>query len=208
MYQRRVAIIEDDLFVAGLLEQSLQANGFQTAQAHNALEAKALLADFEPDVALVDIELGDGPSGVDLMSLIVRAYPGTAVLMMTQRSAFSKGLDLPDGVAFLLKSKISDPVDLVSAIESTIRGQGHLTRHAISGDLEDLTRVQEEVLRMIALGYSNAKIAAVRGVTLSGAEQSVSSVLRALSISEDDGVVPRVEATRRYIAARGLPSES
>lgn len=194
--------------MAGLLEQSLQANGFHTAQAHNALEAKALLADFEPDVALVDIELGDGPSGVDLMALIVRAYPGTAVLMMTQRSAFSKGLDLPDGVAFLLKSKISDPDDLVSAIESTIRGQGHLTRHAISGDLEDLTRVQEEVLRMIALGYSNAKIAEVRGVTLSGAEQAVSSVLRALSISEDGGVVPRVEATRRYIAARGLPSES
>lgn len=208
MNPRRVLIVEDDVFVAGLLEQSLRANGFDTALAHSALHAKTALVQFEPDVALIDVELGDGPSGTELMSLIVRGHPETAVLMMTQRAAIAQGIDLPEGVAFLLKSKISDPAALVGAIESTVRGQGHLTRHsAESNELSGLTRVQEEVLRMIALGYSNARIAEERGVTRSGAEQAVSSVLRALNISDTEYSVPRVEAARRYIAARGVPKQ-
>ena len=208
MTSRRILIVEDDVFVAGLLAQSLQLHGFSTEQAQTALQARAVVAEFEPDVTLIDIELGDGPSGTELMAVIVRAHPETAVLMMTQREALADGLALPDGVGFLLKSKITDPAALIDAIESTIRGQGNITRHASEGsDLSDLTRVQEEVLRMIALGYSNNRIAEVRGVTRSGAEQAVSSVLRALGIKDGHGSVPRVEAARRYIAARGVPRE-
>lgn len=208
MTSRRILIVEDDVFVAGLLAQSLQSHGFSTEQAHTALQAKALMAEFEPDVTLIDIELGDGPSGAELMTLIVRAHPETAVVMMTQREALADVVALPDGVGFLLKSKISDIEALVEAIESTIRGQGNATRHTSeTSDLADLTRVQEEVLRLIALGYSNTRIAEIRGVTRSGAEQAVSSVLRALRISDSDGSVPRVEAARRYIAARGVPRQ-
>lgn len=206
MSTRRILIVEDDVFVAGLLAESLQANGFKTAMAHTALQAKAVLAEFEPDVTLIDIELGDGPSGADLMSLIVRAHPEIAVVMMTQRAAFAEDISLPDGVGFLLKSKITEPTALVEAIESTIRGQGNSMRHVNEkSDLSQLTRVQEEVLRMIALGYNNARIAEARGITLSGAEQAVSSLLRTMGINEGDGSVPRVEAARRYIAARGVP---
>lgn len=209
MNTRRILVVEDDVFVAGLLSESLQANGFTTAMAHTALEAKAVIADFEPDVTLIDIELGDGPSGAELMALIVRAHPEIAVVMMTQRAAFADGLRFPDGVGFLLKSKITEPTALVHAIESTIRGQGNTIRHVDEGrDLAELTRVQEEVLRMIALGYSNARIAEARGITQSGAEQAVSSVLKALRIKEGSGSVPRVEAARRYIASRGVPHES
>ena len=209
MTSRRILIVEDDVFVAGLLAQSLQLHGFATTHAQSALEAKDLLAKFEPDVTLIDIELGDGPSGAELMALIVRGHPETAVLMMTQHESFADGLALPDGVGFLLKSKITEPDALIEAIEFTIRGQGNATRHAAEGSgLSELTRVQEEVLRMIALGYSNTRIAETRGITRSGAEQAVSSVLRVLGINDSGGSVPRVEAARRYIAARGVPRES
>lgn len=209
MNPRRVLIVEDDKFVAGLLEQSLQNNGFSTAIAHSALQAKTVLASFEPDVALLDVDLGDGPSGTELMALIVRTHPETAVLMMTQRAALADKIALPEGVAFLLKSKITDPTALIEAIESTIRGQGEFVRHFASDTgLTGLTRIQLEVLRMLALGYSNARIAEERGITRSGAEQAVSSVLRSLGIADSDSVVPRVEAVRRYIEARGVPRQS
>ena len=163
----------------------------------------------EPDVALLDVDLGDGPSGTELMALIVRTHPETAVLMMTQRAALGDKIALPEGVAFLLKSKITDPTALIEAIESTIRGQGEFVRHFASDTgLTGLTRIQLEVLRMLALGYSNARIAEERGITRSGAEQAVSSVLRALGIADSDSVVPRVEAVRRYIEARGVPRQS
>lgn len=209
MNQRRVLVVEDDVFVAGLLEQSLQAQGFATETTHDAVCAKNALKDFEPDVALIDVDLGSGPSGDLLMTYITRAFPEVAVVMMTQQTALVEGLKLPSSVAFLDKGKISNPAELVNVIEATIRGQGHLTRHPVENtDLSSLTRTQLEVLKMIAMGYSNARIAEERGVTLSGAEQAVSSVLKALNISEADGRVPRVEAARKYFSVKGLPEEN
>lgn len=204
MNTRRILIVEDDLFVAGLLQDSLQRHGFVAVVAHNALDAKNRLMLDEIDVALVDVELGDGPSGKELMLFIVRTHPETAVIMMTQRSALADNLGLPEHVAFLLKSKITDPQQLIAAIESTVRGQR--TRHENDPTiLDQLTRAQDDVLRMIALGYSNARIAQERNITQSGAEQAVSNVLRILGIEYSADTVPRVEAARRYIAAKGLP---
>lgn len=204
MSPRRTLIVEDDHFVAGLLQESLQRHGFETVIAHTALEAKTQLMINEVDVALVDVELGDGPSGKELMLFIVRAHPETAVIMMTQRAALADNLGLPEHVAFLLKSKITDPQQLISAIESTVRGQPTRNPKEPSA-LDHLTRAQDDVLRMIALGYSNARIAEERNITRSGAEQAVSNLLRTLGIKDSGDTVPRVEAARRYIAAKGLP---
>lgn len=62
----RVAIVEDEMLVACHLEALVEELGFvpvgiaaDTAQAHT-------LADAEPDIALVDVNLRDGPTGPDI----------------------------------------------------------------------------------------------------------------------------------------------
>jgi DNA-binding NarL/FixJ family response regulator len=77
---------------------------------------------------------------------------------------------------------------------------------AFMGDsLAVLTRKQREVLHLMAMGYSNGEIARKRGITVSGVEQAVTAIFKAMDLEVGSEVVPRVEAVRRYIMAVGVP---
>lgn len=205
---RRVLIVEDSTFVAGMLASILVSRGFDAQCAANALEAKKLLAHFDPDIALLDIDLGDGPTGMELMTYVRRVHPAVAVVLMTDRPALAAGAPLPERVALLLKSQVSEPDEIVRVIESTVRGLEPVRHVPAENALAELNTSQREVLRLVALGYTNARIAQERGTTLSGAEQAIGRVLRALGVDKVTHVSPRVEAARRYILAAGVPRES
>lgn len=61
---RRILLMEDEQFTAPLIEQSLLAQGFDVRTAPDAAQALAEADRFAPDAALIDISLGDGPSGL------------------------------------------------------------------------------------------------------------------------------------------------
>ena len=80
---------------------------------------------------------------------------------------------------------------------------------AFHGDsLAMLTRKQREVLHLMAMGYSNGEIARKRGITVSGVEQAVTAIFKAMDLEVGSELVPRVEAVRRYITAVGVPERS
>lgn len=206
MIQRHILIVEDDALVGGLLAESLTHRGFVAQSAVSAVDAKRVLRSADPDAALIDIDLGAGPSGLELLDFLTRTRPDIALILLTQRASLGDTAQLPDGVAFLRKSKISDIDYLVDVLEETLRGRDTAVRHSDDeGGIGSLTKTQREVLRLIALGHSNARIAEIRGTTLSGTEQAVGAVFKALGLSESDPIAPRVEAARRYIRAEGLP---
>ena len=204
--RRSALIVDDERFVGGMLTTVLETHGYDAQAVSDALSAKEIITTFDPDIALLDIDLGDGPNGLELMTYIVRMHPEIAVVLMTGREAITQGLKLPEGVAFILKHKVTDTDALIEVMESTLRGHGSRNRHNPGAhSLTELSKNQLEVLKLIALGYSNARIAEARSITLSGAEQAVSRVIRQLGIEPSDDLSPRVEAARRYIAARGIP---
>lgn len=206
MFKRRILIVEDDAFVGALLRESLTGRGFLCEVAVSAVDAKQIITKFDPDVALVDINLGVGPSGIELVEYLAQARPEIAPMLLTQRASVVNASHLPENVAFLRKGMLSDTDYLVDAIEETVRGRGSAIKHqAEDHELAQLSKTQLEVLRLIALGYTNAEIAKERGTTISGAEQSVSTVFKALGLNEPNPLVPRVEAARRYIRAQGFP---
>lgn len=207
--ERRIIVVEDDPFTGALLSDSLELHGFTVERAQSALAARKVIQRFDPDVALIDIDLGQGPSGLDLLAYLEQARPEIAPILLTQRATAS-GLDaLPSGVAFLNKGLVANTEYLIEAIEETVRGRGANIRHQVPAGLilATLTDTQREIMRLIALGYTNTEIARLRGVTVSGAEQSIRSLYRALGL-DDDAVSPRVEATRLYIRAEGVPDRS
>ena len=54
--------------VASLLREALANADFNVQVAHNALDATALARNFDPDIAVLDINLGEGGNGVDVDS--------------------------------------------------------------------------------------------------------------------------------------------
>ena len=96
---------------------------------------------------------------------------------------------------------------LVESINTAATGHAeHLRQDKDSkGALDLLTKTQREILHMMSLGLSNREIAKQRNVSLSSVEQRISEIFKAFNIAQDEVVVPRVEAIRRYMAISGVP---
>ena len=210
-FERRILIVEDDAFMGSLMAGALCNEGFTARVAASALDAKRQLAAFDPDVVIVDIDLGDGPNGIDFIQVVRASRPDVvAILLSKHADSASAGLrssQIPDGVAYLRKSLVHDTQTLVDAIEEATRGRAEEFRHdrESKGSLDLLTSVQREILHLMAQGFSNRAIAEQRGVSLSNIEQRISEIFKAFDLTANDDVVPRVEAIRRYVAISGVP---
>lgn len=210
-FQRRILVVEDDAFMGSLMVGALANEGFEAQLAPTAVKAKRLLNSFDPDVVLVDIDLGEGPTGIDFIQVVSKTRPEIAAILLSKHadsaSAGLKGVHIPEGVAYLRKSLVHDTQALVDSINEAAKGRANYLRQdrQSKGLLDLLTKTQREILHMMALGLSNKEIAKQRQVSLSSVEQRVSEIFKAFGIAHNDAVVPRVEAIRRYIAVSGVP---
>jgi two-component system response regulator NreC len=125
--------------------------------------ARALLAEQRPDVLLLDINLGS-ESGLLAVGELRAAHPRTAIVILTMhKDPPSARRALEDGAAgYVLKDSAAS--ELVRAIRATAGGGTYLEpalgaallRHAEEED--PLTEREHQVLRLIALGHTNAEI--------------------------------------------------
>jgi DNA-binding NarL/FixJ family response regulator len=198
VFQRRILVVEDDPFVGSLISDALTAQGFETLLADSALVAKRSLSSFDPDAAIVDIELGEGPNGIEFVQFLNKSRPEVAAIMLTNHPdptmvGFSDSR-IPNGVAYLRKGRVQDTDELVTAINGALQGrsENHRQDRDTKGKLDVLTKAQREVLHMMAQGLSNTEIARRRTISTSAIEQMVAAIFRAFELSAGDSVVPRV----------------
>jgi DNA-binding NarL/FixJ family response regulator len=202
--------VEDEPMVAALLQETLEAAGFEILVAYSALEAKSSAKKFDPDVAILDINLGAGPSGVDLAFLLHESYPGIALALLTKHpdlrtAGFDKN-DVPPGCGFIRKDMVTNSQHIVEAIESIVASKDHFREDSDpSRPLSNLTATQIEALRLVSQGYTNAEIAKRRNTSVRAVEQLLAAVFSNLLIDVDGPINPRVEAVRRFISAAGTP---
>ena len=79
----RVLIVEDEVLLANELEYVIEASGAQpVGHAMTAAEAIDLAQKTLPDLALVDVHLADGPTGVDAAREMTQ-HCGAVVLFIT-----------------------------------------------------------------------------------------------------------------------------
>ena len=211
---RRLLLVEDEAFVAALLAGLLEQSGFEVRTAPDVLVARRLVNQFDPDVALIDIGLGPGPTGLDLAHFLDREHPDIALVFLTRhpdrRSAGLAAPDVPKRAGFLRKDLIGDPDVLMDAIEAVLRDNPREHRHDRRADrpLTGLTPRQLEVLRLASMGLTNAAIARERGTSERAVELLLQSAWRALGVPDDPDVNRRVEGARRYIASAGMPDRA
>lgn len=210
-WARNVLVVEDEALVSGLLVETLQAANFDARAALNAVEAKRVVKDFDPDVVLLDIDLGPGVNGIDLSHILTNKFPGVGILFLTKfpdmRSAGVKESSIPAGSGFIRKELVGNTDYLISAMESVLREKRDL-RHDLEPDrpLAALTRIQMDVLRLLASGYTNQEIARRRNKSVSSVEQLLNTLFKNLKINTDETINPRIEAVRLFIKAAGIPS--
>jgi len=204
-------IVEDEPLMASLLADMLVSHNFRVQTAEDVVQARSAIREFDPDGILMDISLGDGPSGLDLARVLSRQRPDIAIVFLTKhpdpRTAGLEAEDVPEGCGFLRKDRVRDTDYLLESIEAVMTDRPRDVRHDMDPGkpLEALSSKHIEVLRLMATGYTNEHIAKVKGVALSTVERWTAEIFRDLGIDARNGVNPRVEAVRQFIAAAGIP---
>ena len=211
-FTRRVLLVEDEQFTRALISSFLTQAGFEVKSCGSASEAVDLADDFDPDAMVVDISLGDGPTGVDLALILRRKHPEIALVFLTHipepRVVGIDNRSIPRNAAYLVKDRMADPGVLRQAIEAAVRdrvSKDFRDDKNVQHQLSEVSRSQLAVLQMVALGLSNQQIAAERGTTVRAVENLVKRAFEAAGIDLETSNNPRVTAAREFIKVAGMP---
>jgi DNA-binding NarL/FixJ family response regulator len=204
-------IVEDEPLMASLLADLLVAHNFVAETAADVIEARESIRLFDPDGILMDISLGDGPSGLDLARVLSSQRPDIAIIFLTKhpdpRTAGIDESDLPPGCGFLRKDRVRDTDYLLESINAVMTDRPREVRHDMDPGkpFASLSAKHIEVLRMMATGYTNEHIARVKVVAVSTVERWTAEIFKELGIDSKGAINPRVEAVRQFISAAGIP---
>jgi len=208
---RRVLVVEDEPLMSSLLADVISGHGFTVRTASDVARARREIEAFDPDMLLLDVSLGEGPTGIHLAHAMRLSRPDIAILVFTRHadiaSATTDGLALPSGVGFLRKHLVSDQAYLIDAMEKVLREQNDLV--AEDKKTEDvfafLGSNGSRALRLLAEGYDNDEIARRCDVSRKTVERWIEHIYRDLGIDTKGKLNPRVAAARRFFFAVGVP---
>ena len=203
-FATRVLIAEDEEFTLNLLRAVLEGANFQVESVQNVSDAIAKIADFDPHAVITDLNFGvSAPSGAELLQFIEKNHPWIGKVVLTSHAspnlAIPSGVQIPDGVTYLVKSELGSISELIAAIESSIsKSNVGVSKPILENDRIVVSSTQGEILLMLAEGYTNSAIARKRGTSLRAAETLIQRTFASLGIKSDEDFNSRVLAVRLW----------
>ena len=197
----KVLLVEDDSFVRATVTTALKFHDFEVVDSvGTSVAAMDAFREHMPDVALLDLDLGGGPTGADLAVGMRRLKPDLGIVFLTSfedpRLLDSRLTNMPERCGYVVKQSLQDTDFLAAAIRGS-DDPGEIPR-------VNLTESQAETLRLVAAGLSNAEIARIRVVEVSSVEKSIRRAADVLGIRGDETVNQRVALARAYYRMAGL----
>jgi DNA-binding NarL/FixJ family response regulator len=211
----RVVIAEDSVLLREGLARLLGENGFDVAgSSDTADDLLRQVRSYSPDVAIVDVRLPPTHNDEGLRAALeIRAsHPGVGVLVLSQYVEVGLAMkllaDSAEGAGYLLKDRISDVKEFISAVRRIAEGGSAidpiivstlLAKRRSDDPLEELTPREREVLELMAEGCSNQGIADKLVITLRAVEKYVSSIFGKLGLPSSGSESRRVLAVLLYL---------
>ena len=205
----RVLVVDDHPFALSTLTAALAGRGLDVRGAATAREAHALAIESRPNVALLDLDLGPGPTGIDLAHALRKELPAIGICILTSfrdpRLAGAGLPSLPIGSLYVCKADVSD-IDIVVKVIELLEHAPLTRRPALqmtSGPTVALTDTQVEVLLLVGEGISTAEIAERRGVSPGAIEQTIARICERLEIPKNSSRNQRVQLVQALNRLRG-----
>jgi DNA-binding NarL/FixJ family response regulator len=211
----RVAIAEDSgLLRAGIARLITDAGHKIVAEAGDGRSFLKAIEKELPDVAVVDVRMPPGFKDEGLKAALEarRRTPGLPVLVLSQYVEERYGRELlesgAEGTGYLLKDRVADVEEFVSALEAVASGgtvldpevvDQLLARGRRNESLSSLTPREREVLALVAEGRTNQAVARALFITGGAVEKHVKSIFGKLGLSQSEADHRRVLAVLAYL---------
>jgi DNA-binding NarL/FixJ family response regulator len=205
MKKVRVLLVDDHAIlregIKALLEK--QENIEVVAEAANGREAISKVAQFRPDVVVLDISM-PLMDGLEATRQMKKESPDVKILVLTMHDDEEYFLQLLRAGASGYVTKRTVSRELVSAIEAVYRGESFfcpsMARSLLSNYLrlakntehieqEELTPREREIVKLIAEGHTNQQIAGLLHRSVKTIESHRANILRKLGIHDSTGLV-------------------
>lgn len=213
----RVVVAEDSVLLREGIAHLLEDAGHEVVgQAGNAEELILKVRSYRPDVAVVDIRMPPTQTdeGLRAAKQIRHELPQTGVLVLSAYLESEYALELlsdsAEGVGYLLKDRVSDVEQFLSAVRRVGEGGSALDPEIVSrlvgrrrrqDPIAELTPREREVLSLMAEGLSNAAVAAKLVVTERAVEKHVTGIFAKLRLPASRDQHRRVLAVLAFLRA-------
>lgn len=205
----RVVVVEDDAFTRTMLVSTLSQAGLSVIlETGSAAEAVQKAPNLKPAVAVLDLHLGIGPTGIDVAHALRRNDPAIGIIFLTSYSD-PRLLDanlppMPGNSQYLTKESVIQLEVLLQAISNSLVNKSAKTKFKTTSNMNTLTDIQIEVLRLLADGMSNSEIAKRRVVSEKSVEVTIARIAKTLNLAKDSSRNQRVHMAKAYFAALGM----
>lgn len=208
----KVVVVDDQPLFRELLRRTLSTvpELEVIGEAEDGETAIHLAERMKPDVMLMDIELPGELDGMDAALRIKKEMPGIGIVILSAHSEWRYVSSLPTedirGWAYLLKATVPDLATVVRAIQGSKAGMVVLDPAVVAGlrprqgsAVAGLTPRNQEVLELLAQGYSNASIAQRLKLSEKSIETYINAIYQELHLSKEPVIHARVKATLIYL---------
>jgi len=229
--QLRIVIADDNYLVREGTRRLLEDSGEVTVQAAvgSAPELLDAVQRTRPDAVLTDIRMprnsaaggGTAPAmeGIDAAHAIKESAPGVGVVILSQYADESYAFELfrngTAGLAYLLKDRVGDLHQLLSALREVTAGGSVIDPQVVDALVSRRARLQAspvarltprelDVLREMAQGRGNAGIAQALYLSESSVEKHVNAIFAKLDLASEQQVHRRVAAVLTFLRDVGL----
>jgi two-component system response regulator NreC len=200
-----VVLVDDHAVVRGALKALLEGQDDLEVigEAGDLALARALLAEAQPRVLVLDVNLPDGLA-VDSLAELRDASPETEIVLLTMERDLTLARRALDAGAKGYLFKDSAHLELIEAVRAAAAGERYLAP-AVAAGLKDggeeerpvLSPRETDVLRLMALGHTNREIGEQLSLSVRTVETHRAHIQQKLGLSS------RPELTR-YALSHGL----
>jgi len=201
-----VALVDDHAVVRGALKALLegQEDIEVVGEAGSIAAGRALLAEKQPGVLVLDVNLPDGLA-VDSLPQLREDSPQTQIVLLTMERDLTLARRALEAGASGYLFKDSAHLELIEAVRAAASGDHHLAPAVAAGLKSDdpaetdsvLSPRETEVLKLMALGHTNREIGDHLSLSVRTVETHRAHIQQKLGLSS------RPELTR-YALANGL----
>lgn len=202
-----IGLLEDDSLTRFSIAESLETHDLivriSVSTAHEFMDA---FVKYRLDAVLLDLHLGDGPSGVDVANRLRAMNSKLGIVFLTSFDdprLLSNSLgEIPPNSRYLIKKEIRNMQFLADEIAKSV-----LPLEPTTGPIKRVSKLsnsQIETLRLVAEGYSNAEIAKRQFVSEKTVESTITKMAKMLQLDNSSGKNLRVQLAQAYFGFRGM----